>query len=51
MFNPACDFYLGKTGKGIAKLVTIGGLGIWALIDAIKITTMSEEDFNRQYNG
>ncbi len=51
LFNPACDFYLGKTGKGIAKLVTIGGLGIWALIDAIKITTMSEEDFNRQYNG
>ena len=51
LFFPAFDFYLGKPGKGIAKILTFGGAGIWALIDAIKITTMSEEDFNRQYNG
>jgi hypothetical protein len=30
-------FYLGYTGIGIAKLVTIGGLGIWALIDCVLI--------------
>ena len=26
-------FYMGYTGLGILKLVTIGGCGIWALID------------------
>jgi hypothetical protein len=30
-------FYLGYTGIGLAKLVTIGGLGIWALIDCVLI--------------
>lgn len=30
-------FYLGKVGTGIAKLVTFGGLGIWAIIDMLRI--------------
>ncbi len=28
-------FYLGKIGTGIAMLLTLGGLGVWALIDFI----------------
>ena len=27
------NFYLGQTGMGIAKLLTLGGCGIWSLID------------------
>lgn len=30
-------FYLGYTGLGVAKLLTVGGLGVWALIDFIMI--------------
>ena len=28
-------FYLGKIGTAIAMLLTLGGLGIWALVDFI----------------
>jgi hypothetical protein len=31
-------FYLGYVGLGVLKLVTFGGCGIWALIDAILVT-------------
>ena len=30
-------FYLGYTGLGVFKLLTLGGLGVWALIDFILI--------------
>jgi TM2 domain-containing membrane protein YozV len=28
-------FYLGKIGTGILMIITLGGIGIWALIDFI----------------
>jgi len=37
-------FYLGKIGTGILKLVTIGGLGIWALIDLILVLAGATRD-------
>ena len=30
-------FYVGKIGTGIVMLITIGGFGIWALVDFIMI--------------
>lgn len=30
-------FYVGKIGTGILQIVTLGGLGIWTLIDFIMI--------------
>jgi TM2 domain-containing membrane protein YozV len=32
-------FIMGKVGTGILKLITLGGLGIWWLIDVILIAT------------
>ncbi|MCQ4212157.1 TM2 domain-containing protein [Streptomyces longispororuber] len=35
-------FYVGSVGVGIAQLLTCGGLGIWALIDAILFFTSND---------
>lgn len=37
-------FYLGQSGLGIAKLLTGGGCGVWALIDFILIAIRSVND-------
>jgi TM2 domain-containing membrane protein YozV len=39
-------FYLGYTGLGVAKLLTLGGCGVWALIDFIMIATGKLKDAN-----
>jgi len=41
-------FYLGYTGLGIAKLLTLGGCGIWSLIDLILIAMRNIPDSNNR---
>lgn len=37
-------FYLGKIGTGILMLLTLGGLGIWQLIDLVMLIVGSTTD-------
>jgi hypothetical protein len=39
-------FYLGYTGLGIGKLLTLGGCGIWHLVDLILIAMRNIPDSN-----
>lgn len=39
-------FYVGKIGTGVAQIFTLGGFGIWALIDFIMILMGSFTDAN-----
>jgi TM2 domain-containing membrane protein YozV len=42
-------FYVGKIGTGVLMLVTLGGLGIWALIDFVMILVGSFRDKQDRY--
>lgn len=37
-------FYVGKIGTGILQLITVGGCGVWTLIDIIMIITGNFKD-------
>lgn len=37
-------FYLGKVGTGLIKLLTLGGLGVWALVDLILVLAGAQRD-------
>lgn len=37
-------FYVGKIGTGLLQLITLGGLGIWTLVDFILIVVGSFTD-------
>jgi hypothetical protein len=37
-------FYLGKTGSAVAKLLTAGGAGIWAIVDLLMTLTGNTRD-------
>ncbi len=39
-------FYVGKTGTAIIMIFTLGGLGIWAMIDLIMIIVGGFTDAN-----
>ncbi|MDR0829371.1 MAG: TM2 domain-containing protein [Prevotellaceae bacterium] len=42
------NFYVKRTGIGVAQLLTLGGCGIWTLIDFIMILLGSFNDGNGQ---
>lgn len=46
-------FYVGKIGTGILQLITLGGCGIWTIIDLIMIITGSftDKDGNKITNN
>jgi len=39
-------FYVGKTGSAIAQMCTLGGLGIWLIIDIVNLATGKFTDVN-----
>ena len=48
-FFGADRFYLGRTGLGLAKLLTFGGAGWWWIIDiVILLTGQMKDDMGRE---
>jgi hypothetical protein len=43
-------FYLGYTWQGVVQLLTLGGCGIWALIDLVRIITGDLEPKSGPYS-
>jgi TM2 domain-containing membrane protein YozV len=43
-------FYIGDTGKGVGKLLTCGGLGIWAIVDWFLIQGATKEKNLEKFN-
>lgn len=43
-FWGADRFYLGKIGTAILKLVTLGGLGVWVLVDLVLVLVGAQRD-------
>lgn len=41
-------FYVGKIGTGILQILTLGGFGLWVLIDLIMILAGKFSDKNGQ---
>jgi TM2 domain-containing membrane protein YozV len=39
-------FYVGKTGTGILQLITLGGFGLWTLVDFVMIVAGKFTDSN-----
>lgn len=37
-------FYVGKVGTGVVMLLTLGGFGIWTLVDFVVIVTGNFKD-------
>ena len=46
-------FYVGKIGTGILQLITLGGCGIWTIIDLIMIIVgnFTDKDGNKITNN
>ncbi|TPR53858.1 TM2 domain-containing protein [Metamycoplasma neophronis] len=42
-------FYAGRIGLGLLKLFTLGGFGIWWLIDLILVAIGAMKDSNGKY--
>ena len=43
-------FYIGDTGMGVGKLLTCGGLGIWAIVDWFLIQGATKEKNLEKFN-
>ena len=41
-------FYLGKVGTGILKLLTFGGIGLWAFVDLLLVLFGAQRDKDGQ---